>query len=134
MAVRLGTPDLNTTMVTGALVELATDRQLFRVRNGGRNRRVAFYLCLLVGALVGAVVVKWRGPGWGLVVVAGVKGLVAVSFLGSWGVVGEATVGGGKVGVGSGEVEDGTERKSERSGSWKGEAFALPMSRVLWGD
>lgn len=74
-------PELNTTMVTGAIVQFAVDDKIFEKNNPARNRRVAFYFSLLAGAFVGAVVGKFVGPTLGILLVALLKLTVTMMFL-----------------------------------------------------
>lgn len=81
LALCVRVPELNTTMITGALVQLAVDDKLFQKINPARNRRAAFYLSMLVGGLVGAVVGRFASATLGLLLVAVLKSVVTVMFL-----------------------------------------------------
>ncbi|KAL1303097.1 hypothetical protein AAFC00_006538 [Neodothiora populina] len=74
-------PELNTTMVTGAIVQFVADEKLFHAKNASRNRRLAFYFSMLGGAFVGAVVGKFVNPTLGLLLVASLKTVVTFLFL-----------------------------------------------------
>lgn len=74
-------PELNTTMITGAIVQFVVDDQLFVKDNAARNRRLAFYFSLLAGAFVGAVVGRFSSPTVGLLLVAILKLCVTLMFL-----------------------------------------------------
>ena len=73
-------PELNTTMVTGALVQFAVDDKLFQKNNSARNRRVAFYFSVLGGAFVGATASRFVSPTLGILLVAILKTFVTVLF------------------------------------------------------
>lgn len=86
LAIALGRQDLNTTMVTGALVQFAGDPSLLKLANAARDRRIVFFGALLAGAFVGALAHGAGGAGWALLVSAIVKTLVSASFLANHGV------------------------------------------------
>jgi len=86
LAISLGRQDLNTVMITGALVQFASDPSLLKVRNAARDRRVVFFAALLAGAFVGAAAHGASGPGWALLVSASVKIIVSAGFLANYGV------------------------------------------------
>ncbi|KAK3063132.1 hypothetical protein LTS18_002665, partial [Coniosporium uncinatum] len=72
---------LNTTMITGALVMLSVDQKLFHRKNAARNRRMAFYCSLLIGAFIGASSSKLVSPTFALLITAIIKILVGTGFL-----------------------------------------------------
>lgn len=74
-------PELNTTMITGAIVQFAVDDKLFQKINPVRNRRAAFYFSVLAGAFVGASVGEWVNPTLGILLVAVLKTFVTALFL-----------------------------------------------------
>lgn len=114
LALHAGLPELNTTMVTGALIQLATDRRLFALKNVARNRRVLFYLSLLIGCFIGASVdatLGSDGPALALLLCAITKTLVLISFLFNDGVMSNKT-----------QDEEG------------GAGTHTPFSKILWGD
>ncbi|SMY20482.1 unnamed protein product [Zymoseptoria tritici ST99CH_1A5] len=113
-ALNVGMPELNTTMITGALIQLCTDRRIFAWRNVKRNRRLAFFASILAGGFVGAGTMRWRSPSAALVVAAAIKGFLVITFLGNRGLVEKTKV-----------LEDG---------GHKVEGTATPATRVLWGD
>lgn len=113
-ALNVSKPELNTTMITGALIQLCTDAEFLKVRNAKRDRRLAFVVSMLVGCFIGASILRFSTPSAALVVVASTKGLLFFSFLFNHGLV-ERTF----------RLEDGTE---------KVEGTITPASRVLWGD
>ena len=86
LTLALGHQDLNTTMVTGAIVQFAADPSLLKVRNAARDRRIVFFGALLAGAFVGALTHGASGTGWALLASAVVKTLVSASFLANHGV------------------------------------------------
>lgn len=66
-------------VLTSTYAALATDPAIFAAGNVARNRRVVAVVCVLVGALCSAWIMK-DGPGIVLVLWlgAGVKGLIAL--------------------------------------------------------
>jgi len=74
-------PELNTTMITGALVMLAVDRNIFKRRNLARNRRVLSFLTIVAGGFIGAAVDRYFSPTFSLLLVAVLKTIVTVMFL-----------------------------------------------------
>jgi uncharacterized membrane protein YoaK (UPF0700 family) len=82
VARRIAVPDLNTSVVSMSMTGLAADRR--HSTHEAVLRRSAAVLCLLVGAIVGAVLVRTVGPapafGLILVLVAGV-GIAAHTLL-----------------------------------------------------
>ncbi|KAI5265021.1 hypothetical protein E4T47_08648 [Aureobasidium subglaciale] len=54
LAFAVKVPDINTTMVTGAIIQIATDANIFNRDNSARSRRVLFFGAMLGGAFVGA--------------------------------------------------------------------------------
>lgn len=87
LAVCVELQEINTTMITGALVQLATDRKLFNLKNAARDRKVLFFVALLGGAFAGAALNRrWTGAGT-IGVAAAIKGLVCISFLFNHGMV-----------------------------------------------
>ena len=113
-AINTAMPELNTTMITGALIQLCTDRHIFRLHNPKRNRRLAFLGSMFVGCFIGAGVLSTSSPSAVLVVAAGLKGALVLSFLLNRGMVDKTT-----------HLEDGEK---------KVEGHVTPASRVLWGD
>lgn len=97
VAVTVGLPELNTTMVTGAIVsidvlavrralantnfEIATlnDPRLLHTDNAGRNRRLLYVSSYAAGCIVGAVMSF--GPTGSLFLIAAVKLIISASFL-----------------------------------------------------
>ncbi|THV66866.1 hypothetical protein D6D24_09292 [Aureobasidium pullulans] len=74
-------PDVNTTMVTGAIVQVAMDGNVFGKDNAARTRRVFFFLAMLGGAFVGAGCASCMDASLGLLVAGCVKTVVTVMFL-----------------------------------------------------
>lgn len=111
LAICVKLPELNTVMITGALIQLATDRRFFHAHNSARNRRLLFFVCLLAGAFVGASATTYVGPQLGLLLNAIVKTLVCLTFFLNHGML----VPGGS----TPKVESGT---------------ATPFNLILWGD
>lgn len=74
-------PELNTTMITGAMIQFAVDDKIFAKLNPARNRRVAFYFSLLGGAFVGAVAGRFVSATLGILLVGIIKAMVTGMFL-----------------------------------------------------
>ena len=74
-------PELNTSVVTSAIVALTADSRLFRVNNPGRNRKVLFFLSLVAGATSGAALTKLVGPAYVMILDALNKVAIGVLFL-----------------------------------------------------
>lgn len=74
-------PDVNTTMITGAIVQLATDETVFAKDNVARTRRVLFFGAMLAGAFVGAGCASCMDAALGLLVAGIVKSAVTIMFL-----------------------------------------------------
>lgn len=74
-------PELNTTMITGALIQFVTDDKLFNKHNTARNRRAAFYFSMLGGAFLGAVSSRFVSVTLGIFLVAILKLVVTFLFL-----------------------------------------------------
>ncbi|KXT17765.1 hypothetical protein AC579_3647 [Pseudocercospora musae] len=113
-ALNVSMPELNTTMITGALIQLCTDKDIFKVHNTKRNRRLAFFTAMLAGCFIGTAVLAKRSPSAVIVVVAAMKGALVISFLFNRGLVEKKM-----------QLEDGHERI---------QGAITPASRVLWGD
>lgn len=79
----LGTrmPELNTTMVTGAIANLAKDPKLVSRKNSVRTRRFLYWISILAGAFVGAAVVKFVSPTSGILIAACMKLPIVILFL-----------------------------------------------------
>jgi uncharacterized membrane protein YoaK (UPF0700 family) len=67
---RLRVPDMTTTVLTQTLTGLASDSTLAGGDNPRAARRVASVAAMLLGAFVGAVLVRAQGVGWGLLACA----------------------------------------------------------------
>lgn len=113
-ALNVNMPELNTTMITGALILLVTDKNFFKLHNPKRNRRALFFLSYLVGSYAGEGAMNISTPTVVLIVVAAYKCALVISFLFNRGMVQRRTISG-----------DGTPKVS---------GTATPASRVLWGD
>ncbi|BFZ54191.1 hypothetical protein PYCC9005_001224 [Savitreella phatthalungensis] len=53
----LKVPELPTLVITSAMIDLFNDKNIFKLNNRPRNRRVAFILLLFAGAIVGGVTI-----------------------------------------------------------------------------
>ncbi|KAK4540390.1 hypothetical protein LTR36_009247 [Oleoguttula mirabilis] len=116
-AVSVGLPELNTTMITGTLVQLSNDPKLFHVKNAPRNRRLIFYASLLSGCFIGVAAVRYRDATLGLLLAAVIKAVASVSFLFNRGIMVCA------------EVVD-----QEKNDGLPASGAATPISKILWGD
>lgn len=115
-SVGVGMPELNTTMITGTLVQLSNDPRLFVLDNTPRTRRLLFYLSLLSGCFMGVACVRYRDASLGLLLAAIVKAVASLSYLFNHGIV-------------SCEAVD-----EERKGSTPVSGTATLVSTILWGD
>ncbi|KAK4981771.1 hypothetical protein LTR66_009730 [Elasticomyces elasticus] len=115
LPIGLGIPELNTTMITAALVSLANDRNIFKkfAENRRRNRLVGAYLAFLGGAYVGATTNEFCWPAVTLL----------VAGIGKMCVIGMFLFNGGHEHNKPGPPES---MESTRS--------SITLSRVFWGD
>ncbi|KAK0673314.1 hypothetical protein QBC41DRAFT_333691 [Cercophora samala] len=90
--------EISTAMATAAWLDLVIDPDLMRVKNRGRNRRLAFLGSLVLGTLVGAVIFKRVGSAVALFVSAGGKGLVTGMWVMAEGEESRKRTGGGEKG------------------------------------
>jgi uncharacterized membrane protein YoaK (UPF0700 family) len=72
--------EISTAMATAAWVDLMIDRDMFALKNRGRNRRLAFLLALFLGAIMGAGIYKTAGSSIAVFVSAGGKFIVAIMY------------------------------------------------------
>ena len=87
LALSIQMPELNTTMITAAVVNLVSDPKLLSLENSVRNRRVLYWASLLSGAFVGALAVKVYGPMLAISLAAIVKIFVGLLFMSNPGAV-----------------------------------------------
>ncbi|KAK8242823.1 hypothetical protein IWZ00DRAFT_546363 [Phyllosticta capitalensis] len=85
LALTVGMAEINTTMVTGALVMLSQDKSIFKLNNPGRNRKLLFVISLLMGSFVGAACENLEGASMALLLVGIVKVVVTIMFLCNYG-------------------------------------------------
>ncbi|KEQ91995.1 hypothetical protein AUEXF2481DRAFT_43392 [Aureobasidium subglaciale EXF-2481] len=78
LAFAIKVPDINTTMVTGAIIQIATDANIFNRDNSARSRRSVFFLAMLGGAFVGAGCASRGDAVVGLLVAACLKLVVTL--------------------------------------------------------
>jgi uncharacterized membrane protein YoaK (UPF0700 family) len=81
---RAGLPEFSNAVVTNIYLDLSTDRTLFYVWGEGvrsRNRRVLCLLALVVGALIGGEIVKFKGFGIALVISGVIAFITAVGWV-----------------------------------------------------
>lgn len=73
--------ELNTSVVTSALVNLSTDSGLIKRENPNRTLRAFFIASIATGAMVGAVALKLGGPAAGILLAAICRTAVGLLFL-----------------------------------------------------
>ena len=81
LALSIRVPDLNTTMITVAITNLASDPNLLSRRNTARDRRALYWFSILVGTLVGAFVSSIGGVLFAISLATAVKASVGILFL-----------------------------------------------------
>ena len=81
LALSIRMPELNTTMITAAVVNLVSDPKLLSLENSVRNRRALYWASLLSGAFVGALALKVHGPMLAMSLAAIVKIVVGLLFM-----------------------------------------------------
>lgn len=122
-ALHVKMPDVNTTMITGALISLCTERNIFKLRAPRRDRLLAFFASMVVGCFIGATILRFSTPSAALVAVACTKGVITFTFLFNRGMIKTRLS----------DDEDG-----DRKGGFKGDGAVggavTPVSRILWGD
>lgn len=114
-ALNVNMPELNTTMITGALIALASDPNLFKWKNSKRTRRMAFFASIEAGSFIGAAVLNYRSPTATILVCACLKFAIVITFFFNRGIVKQMR-----------ELEDGRKEKTDGA--------VTPVSRILWGD
>lgn len=80
-ALSIKVPDINTVMITGAMVQVASDSDVLARQNASRNRRVAFFLAVLLGAFVGSLATSFVDSCLGLLLAGILKAVVTIMFL-----------------------------------------------------
>lgn len=81
---RAGLPEFSNAVVTNVYLDLSTDRKLFHLWGEGtrsRNRRAVCLVALLIGALIGGEIVKFKGFGIALVVSAVISLVTTVGWV-----------------------------------------------------
>ena len=73
--------EISTAMATAAWVDLLIDKELWRLKNRPRDRRVLFLATLVVGAFAGAGIYRHFGPQWSILVSGVGKLVVTFMFL-----------------------------------------------------
>jgi uncharacterized membrane protein YoaK (UPF0700 family) len=114
-ALNVNMPELNTTMITGALVALMSDKDLFALRNTKRLRRILFFASMEAGSFTGAALLNFRSPTSVLLFCACMKFGIAGTFIFNKGMVRPVR-----------QLEDGRVEK--------GDGAVTPVSKILWGD
>ena len=109
ISIHVGLQELNTTMVTGALIQLCTDRHILELKNTKRNRRLIFYACFLCGCFTGANITKHVSTSLAILLHAVLKTIACLSFL---------------FNEGNEPETDGETQRRPRS----------PLFRIIWGD
>ncbi|KAM0715122.1 hypothetical protein Q7P37_009587 [Cladosporium fusiforme] len=105
LAIGVGLAEVNTTMITGALISTLGDAKIAKKHNHARNRRLLFILCYIVGCFVGASM-KFNTD-WVFFLAFGLKMLSCTTFL-----------------INRGMVRD-LEMQDEKP---------APVTHILWGD
>jgi uncharacterized membrane protein YoaK (UPF0700 family) len=77
---RIGVPDMTTTVLTTTLTGFASESSLAGGHNPDTAHRATSVLCMLGGALVGALLVKNLHPGWALATASAILVLTALYF------------------------------------------------------
>lgn len=77
---RLAVPDMTTTVLTLTLTGLAADSSLAKGANPRIERRVTAVLCMVVGAYIGAVMMRHLNPGWPLLLWSGVAASIGLYY------------------------------------------------------
>ncbi|KAK7725719.1 hypothetical protein SLS57_003785 [Botryosphaeria dothidea] len=109
LALSVGLAEINTTMITGAMVMLAHDRKVLNKHNPGRNRKLFFIASILGGSFVGAVANKFAHSALSLLLVAITKVVVTLMFLCNRGV-------------------------HKKPGSSDTEDSSVSLVQIIWGD
>ncbi|KAL0264837.1 hypothetical protein SLS55_000790 [Diplodia seriata] len=109
LALSVGMAEVNTTMVTGALVMLAHDQKILHKHNPGRNRKLFFIGSILGGSFLGAIANRYAHSALSLLLVAICKVVVTFMFLCNRGV---------KRKPGSSDTAEST----------------VSLTQILWGD
>lgn len=116
-ALNVAMPELNTTMITGALIQLCTDKKFFQLKNAKRNRRLAFFASMMAGCFIGAGILAHSTPSAALVITAATKGILFFSLL-----------------FNRGMMKKKKKKFQLEDGGKKVEGAVTPVSKVLWGD
>lgn len=114
-------PELNTTMITGAVITLMSDPHLFALRNSKRTRRILFFASIVAGSFIGAALLRFRSPSAVLLICTCIKFLITASFLFNRGMVQHRL-----------DVEGGVAAISGAVTPVPG--AATPVKEILWGD
>lgn len=81
LSIQMQQQDINTTMITGALIQVCTDANIFAASNTNRDRKILFYLFFLFGCFSGSVVSMYTSHSNGFLIYAGCKTFLALTFL-----------------------------------------------------
>ncbi|EOD49813.1 uncharacterized protein LTHEOB_3473 [Neofusicoccum parvum] len=109
LALSVGLAEINTTMVTGAMVMLAHDKKVLHKHNPGRNRKLFFIGSILGGSFVGAVANRYAHSALSLLLVSICKVVVTLMFLCNRGV-------------------------NKKPGSTDTAESSVSLAQVVWGD
>ncbi|HEV2635376.1 MAG TPA: YoaK family protein [Actinocrinis sp.] len=77
---RLAVPDMTTTVLTMTLTGLAADSSFAKGSNPHAGRRIVAVVCMVVGAYVGAVMMRHLNAGWPLLLWAGLAAATGVYY------------------------------------------------------
>ncbi|CAO3649170.1 unnamed protein product [Cunninghamella blakesleeana] len=72
--------EIPTVVVTSAMVDLWSDKNLFKKNNLGRNRRLGFIVSLFLGVITGSFLLKTTIEGT-IILAASIKLLISLSFI-----------------------------------------------------
>lgn len=118
-ALHVKMPDVNTTMITGAMISICTERNIFKLRAPRRDRLLAFCTSMVVGCFIGATILHFSTPSAALVAVASTKGFLMLTFLFNRGLVKT------RLSEEGGDVHNGEKQAG---------GAITPVARILWGD
>ena len=80
---RLAVPDMTTTVLTLTLTGLAADSSVAGGANPRAGRRATAVLCMVLGAYVGAVMMRHLNPGWPLLLWSALAALSGIYYAAS---------------------------------------------------
>ncbi|GAB7328106.1 hypothetical protein MBLNU13_g00143t1 [Cladosporium sp. NU13] len=108
LAIGVGLAELNTTMITGAVISTLGDPRIFHANNHARDRRILFVIAYLAGCFAGSALNAYDTT-WAFFLAFGMKMFICATFLFTPGMVADL------------EKQDN-------------EGTRTPVSHILWGD